>query len=71
MDGLDDRIAAASAYDSKPAHFLSSSCKEISWAKKTKKVWAQDQECAKDLEFLLLSSADNCNNGMGDVSIAD
>ena len=71
VDGLEDKIVATSVYDSKPAYFLSSSCESITWVKKTKKVWVHENDSIMNLEFLRLSSANNYNNGMGDVDIAD
>ena len=71
IEGIDETIVATSVCDSKPVNFLSSSCNEIRGVKKTKKIWAQEKGCMMDLEFLRLSSADDCNGGMGDVDAAD
>ena len=71
VDEIDETIIATLAYDSKLVCFLKSSWEEICWAKKTKKVWTQEQNCVQELEFLHLSSADNHNGGMGDVDAAD
>ena len=38
IEGIEETIVAISVYDSKPVYFLSSSCKEIRWVKKMKKV---------------------------------
>ena len=59
VDGVDETIVATLVHDAKPVYFLSSSCEEISWVKKTRKVWVQEKECFMDLEFLRLSLADN------------
>ena len=71
VDGLKDKIAVTSVYNSKPVYFLSSSCDSIIWVENTKKVCVQENNCIIDLEFLLLSSANNCNNEMGSADIAD
>ena len=71
VEGIDETIVATSVYDSKPVYFLSSSCSEVRWVKKTKKVWAQEKGCMMELEFLRLSSADNYNGGMGNVDASD
>ena len=65
------KIVAASIYDSKPVYFLSSSCESIKWVKKEKKAWNTKTESFQKLEFLRLSMADSCNNGMGNVDLAD
>ena len=36
-----------------------------------KKVWAQENDCMIDLEFLRLSSVNNYNNRIGNIDIAD
>ena len=38
-EALDDKIVARSIHNSKPVCFLGSSCEEMLWVKKTKKVW--------------------------------
>ena len=58
-------------HNSKSTYFLSSSCDSIEWIKKTKKVWAYENNCIMDLEFLWLSSINNYNNRIGNVDIAN
>ena len=48
-EGVEETIVAASAYDSKPVHFLSYSCTEIKWIKKNKKSWLQEKESVAEL----------------------
>ena len=71
IEGIYETIIATSVYDSKPVCFLSSTCSEVHWVNKTKKVWMQEKGYMMKLEFLCLSSADNCNGSMGNADVAD
>ena len=69
-EGMTD-LVACSLCDAKPVHFLSSCVEEVAWMTKSRKVWDKNNHANKNIDFLRLNVADECNFGMGGVDIAD
>eukprot|EP01043_Picozoa_sp_COSAG02_P009074 COSAG02_NODE_302_length_25234_cov_43.365307_14_plen_804_part_00 len=64
-------IVAASVYDTKPVHFVSSVVDKIEWLTKERKVYDKDSQEYKEIEYLRLNLIEWYNAGMGGVDIAD
>lgn len=64
-------VVAASVYDTKPVHFLSTICESIAWVVKDRQVFNVDTERMETLKFLRLNVNDDYNNDMGHTDIAD
>ena len=70
-DPLCPDLVAVSVYDTKPVHFLSMTCDEVKWIRKTRKVFDKAKKKMVKGDFLRLNINDEYNNGMGGVDIAD
>ena len=64
-------LVAVSIYDTKPVYFLSTSCEEIKWVKKTRAVYNAAKGKKVPMNFHRLNIIDFYNNNMGNVDIAD
>jgi hypothetical protein len=64
-------LLAASVYDTKPVHLMSTVSKSVRWVMKNKKVWSKDEEAMKVIGFLRLNMIDDYNQNMNSTDIAD
>jgi hypothetical protein len=64
-------LVATSVYDTKPVHFLSTSCDLIRWIIKTREVYCVDTNKLETIRFLRLNINDVYNAGMGHVDGSD
>jgi hypothetical protein len=64
-------LVAASVYDNKGVHFLSTCVEKIHWIEKEREVFDKKSKQMKVGKFLRLSVNDSYNNNMGNVDIAD
>ena len=64
-------LVATSVYDTKPVHFLSTTCKSLIWKVKEKLVNNIDTGLMEVLRFLRIKNIDAYNNEMGNVDLAD
>ncbi|KAK3288696.1 hypothetical protein CYMTET_3835 [Cymbomonas tetramitiformis] len=64
----DFKIIAASVYDAKPVHFLSSIHTKVHMITKTRTVWSTENKCRQELGFERLNTADDYNNNMNGVA---
>ena len=70
-DPLCPSLVAVSVYDTKPVHFLSMTCEEISWMKKERRVFNVDTNRMEPMNFLRLNVNDSYNMDMGHVDVSD
>ena len=70
LPGCPDMLAA-SVYDTKPVHLLSTVAELIEWKVKEKQVWNQQENKKKKLRFLRLNLIDKYNHHMNSTDIAD
>jgi len=70
-DAACPNVVAASVYDTKPVHFLSTIAENIAWAMKEKQVYNVDTERTEPLRFLRLNVNDAYNTDMGHTDVAD
>jgi len=64
-------LVAASVYDTKPVHFLSTVCESIRWIEKERLVFNADTGKTEMIKFLRLGINDFYNNSMGHVDLSD
>ena len=64
-------LVAASVYDNKGVHFLSTCVEKVEWVEKTRMVWDRSSEIVREGTFLCLSVNDSYNMNMNNVDIAD
>jgi len=70
-DAACPNVVAASVYDTKPVHFLSTIAENIAWVLKEKQVYNVDTQRTESLRFLRLNINDSYNNDMGHTDVAD
>ena len=70
VEGLEETTLAASVRDAKSVCFLSSSCAEVKWIKKTRKTHNAESNTMVEMEFLLLKISDDYNHGTKEVNVA-
>lgn len=71
VEGLEETTLAASVRDAKSVCFLSSSCAEVKWIKKTRKMRNVESNPMVEMEFLCLKVSDDCNHVMKEIDVAD
>lgn len=64
-------LVAASMYDQKGVHFLSTCVQKIDWIEKTRKTWDKLWSTMRLRCFLHLSINDSYNNNMNNVDVSD
>ena len=64
-------LLAASVYDTKPVHMLSTVSECVEWTVMRKKVWSEKEKRKAFVEFLRLNMIDDYNHHMNSVDIAD
>jgi hypothetical protein len=64
-------LIAASVYDTKPFHFLSTCYNEIKWVEKTHPTWDKDIRCLRLSHFLCLCINNLYHLRMGNVDFSD
>ena len=64
-------LVAASVYDTKPVHFLSTVCENIKWIQKERLVFNAETGKTEMIKFLRLEMNDFYNNSMGHVDLSD
>ncbi|KAK3238936.1 hypothetical protein CYMTET_51093 [Cymbomonas tetramitiformis] len=67
----DFKILAASIYDNKPVHVLTSIHNKVDMVEKVRKIWDVTESRKRDLEYNRLNVIDDYNNNMNGVDIAD
>ena len=70
-DPVAPNIVAASVYDTKPVHIISSVVDKIEWLTKERQIYDKDSKEYKEIEYLRLNLIEWYNAGMGGVDIAD
>lgn len=64
-------LVAASVYDAKGVHFLSTCVEKIDWVEKTRQTWDRESSTMRLGHFLWLTINDDYNSKMNNVDIAD
>ena len=64
-------MLAASIYDTKPVHMLSTSSESVEWIVKERLVWNEKVQRKQQMKFLRLNMIDEYNNHMNSTDIAD
>ena len=70
-DSVCPNIIAASVYDTKPVHVLSTVANHVNWRKVNKKIFSLQTQKLQDVSFHRLNLLHMYNFGMGNVDIAD